>query len=162
MIAPDIEMIILQVSRPQDRAEAEMQLAEQGMTPITVFADGPDKAFLVGARQEDLIAAFAAAKERADGYGADRLALRMRVFSALSDAINSNFKYLTDPAEFPNAATLLLVEALVQVGMPSADHMIPCAVRFLRSHMETPDFEPAPDDDVSFTDQTPDAPEQSA
>jgi hypothetical protein len=153
MIPPDIDMMIMQVSRPQDRAEAEIRLTDEGMIPITLFADGPDKAFLVGARHEDLASAFEAARARAQGYGADRLALRMRTFSDLSDAINTQFKYLADPVDFPNAVALLFVEALVQIGMDSPDQLVPCAVRFLRNNLEAPDFETAPEDDPAAAGQ---------
>jgi hypothetical protein len=147
MLSNDIQMMILQISRPQDRNAEETAIAADGMMPITLFADGPDKAFLIGARPEDLATVFAAAIERADGYGADRLALRMRAFSDLSDAINTQFKYLADPSDFPNAVTFLLVEALAQIGFRNADDIRPCAVRYLRNQMETPDYEDAPSGD---------------
>lgn len=146
MLPKDIDMMILQISRPQDRNPQEAALADEGAMPITLFADGPDKAFLIGARPEDLQTAFTGAIERAEGYGADRLALRMRAFADLSDAINTEFKYLADPADFPNTVAFLLVEALVQVGFRSAEEIRPCAVRYLREQMETPDYEDAPED----------------
>jgi hypothetical protein len=147
MIPPDIQMMILQISRPQDRAGPELEVAEKGLLPITLYADGPERAYLIGAQPQDMQTVFAAAAERADGYGADRLALRMRLFSSLSDAINTQFKYQADEAEFPNAVLVMLVEALVQVGFTAPQHVRPCAVRYLRANLEMPDYEDAPPDD---------------
>jgi hypothetical protein len=150
MPGKDVDMIIIQVSRPQDRMEAETALAAQGLLPITLFADGPEKAFLIGAKPDDLKSAFASSTVLAAGYGADRLAMRMRVFNGISDAIRTEFKYLADPADFPNDVALLFVEALVQVGLSEPDDITPCAVRFLRANLDMPDFEEAPDDDVDL------------
>jgi hypothetical protein len=143
-------MFIIQVSRPQDRMDAERDLAGQGLLPITLFADGPELAFLVGAKPADLSEAFASAHKLAQGYGADRLAMRMRLFNALSDAIATQFKYVADPADFPNDVALLFAEALVQVGLSAPEDITPCAVRFLRANLEMPDFEEAPDDDIDL------------
>lgn len=153
MLPADVEMLILQVSRPQDRGEQEKDLVTQGLMPITVFADGPEKQFLIAVRPGDLDQALAAARDSADGYGADRLAYRMRVFNAMSDAINTGFKFLADPSDFPNDVALMFAEALVQYGYDTAADVVPCAVRYLRSNLEMPDFEEAPDDD----DETPPA-----
>lgn len=144
MLPADIEMLILQLSRPQDRGDEEKAIVNEGMMPIMVFADGPDRPFLIAVRPGDLDQAFAGAHERMEGYGADRLAFRVRVFSAMSDAINTNFKYLADPSDFPNDAAILFAEALVQYGYNSASDVVPCAMRYLRSNLETPDFEEAP------------------
>lgn len=152
MLAQDVEMFIIQISRPQDRSEAELAMIADGVTPIMVFADGPDKAFLVGAKPDDLAAAMADAKTLADGYGADRLARRMRIFSGLSDAINTQFKYLADPSDFPNGVVILFAEALVQYGLEDPADLVPCAVRFLRANLELPDFEEAPSDDLDLSD----------
>ncbi|MBL8557118.1 MAG: hypothetical protein JNM47_00230 [Hyphomonadaceae bacterium] len=143
-----VESLILQISADIDRGEQEAKLAGEGVVPIALFANGPENAFLLGARAPDLDAAFEASRERADGLGAERLALRMRTFEALAYAIETDLKYLADPTDFPNDAMMLFVEALYQYGLDEAAQLRPCAVRYTRSNLDEPDFEMAPDDDA--------------
>lgn len=150
-----VESLILQISAEADRGEQEAKLAADGVIPIALFANGPENAFLLGARGPDLDAAFEASRERADGLGAERLALRMRTFEALAYAIETDLKYLADPTDFPNDAMMMLVEALYQYGLDEAGQLRPCAVRYTRTNLDEPDFEMAPDDngdDVRATD----------
>lgn len=142
------DSLILQISAPADQGEQEQKLAAEGMTPIALFANGPEHPYLLGARNEDIDAAFEASRERAEGLGAERLALRMRTFEALAYAIETDMKYLADPADFPNDAMMMLVEALYQYGLDEAAQIRPCAVRYTRTNLDEPDFEMAPDDDA--------------
>lgn len=139
-----VDSLIFQVSAEADRGDQERAIAGRDILPIMVFANGPENAFLVGARTQDLDAAFAAARDRAEGLGAERLAIRMRVFEALAYAIQTDMKYLADEGEFPNDVVLLMVEALYQYGIDEAAQIQPCAVRFTREIMQDPDFEMAP------------------
>jgi len=136
-----VESIFLQISAEADRTDKERELAEAGLTPFVLFANSPENAFLLAARPVDLEAAFAAARERADGLGAERLALRMRIFDQLAQAIETDMKYLVEEMEFPNNALLLLVEGLCQVGIDEVDAILPCAMRFTPDTMQEPDFE---------------------
>jgi hypothetical protein len=147
-----VESLIIQISADADRGEQEQKLAAEGVIPIALFANGPENAFLLGARGPDLDAAFEASRERADGLGAERLALRMRTFEALAYAIETDLKYLADPTDFPNDAMMMMVEALYQYGLDEAGQLRPCAVRYTRTNLDEPDFEMAPDDDVRATD----------
>lgn len=140
-----VESLILQISAEADRGDQEKAMAVDGVIPIALFANGPENAFLLGARGPDLDAAFEASRERADGLGAERLALRMRTFEAIAYAIETDLKYLADPADFPNDAMLMLVEALYQYGLDEAAQLRPCAVRYSRTTLDEPDFEMAPD-----------------
>lgn len=142
------ESLILQISAEPDRGDQEKKIAEDGLIPIALFADGPENAYLLGARASDLDAAFEASRERADGLGAERLALRMRTFEALAYAIETDMKYLADPADFPNDAVLMFVEALYQYGLDEAAQLGPCAVRYTRTNLDEPDFEMAPDENA--------------
>jgi hypothetical protein len=142
------ESLILQISAEIDRSEQERKLAADGLIPIALFADGPENAYLLGARAPDLDAAFEGARERAEGLGAERLALRMRTFEALAYAIETDMKYLADPADFPNDAVMMFVEALYQYGLDEAAQVGPCAVRYTRTNLDEPDFEMAPDNDA--------------
>jgi hypothetical protein len=144
-----VDSLIFQISAEADRGEQERELAEQGLTPLVAFANGPENAFLLAARPEDLEAAFAAAKERAEGLGAEQLAVRMRVFDAMAYAIETDMKYLAEPSDFPNDAVLLMVEALYQYGLDSPAQIVPCAVRFVRDNLQEPDFEIAPPADTT-------------
>ncbi|MDX2233084.1 MAG: hypothetical protein NW200_01180 [Hyphomonadaceae bacterium] len=139
-----VESLIFQISTEADRSDEERALAGEDIVPIMIFANGPENAFLVGARTKDLDAAFDAARERAEGLGAERLAIRMRVFEAAAYAIETDMKYVADPGEFPNAVVLLMVEALYQYGVDNAAQMGACAVRYARDTMQEPDFELAP------------------
>jgi len=139
------ESLILQISAPADQGDQEKKLAEDGLIPIALFANGPENAYLLGARAADLDAAFDASRERAEGLGAERLALRMRTFEALAYAIETDMKYLSDPSDFPNDAVLMLVEALYQYGLDEAAQLGACAVRYARTNLDEPDFEMAPD-----------------
>ena len=143
-----VESLILQISAEADRGEQEAAMAVDGLIPVALFANGPENAYLLGARTADLDAAFDASRERAEGLGAERLALRMRTFEALVYAIETNMKYLSDPTDFPNDAMLMLVEALYQYGLDEAAQLRPCAVRYTRANLDEPDFEMAPDDDA--------------
>jgi hypothetical protein len=96
----------------------------------------------VGARPQDVDAAFAVARERAEGLGAERLAIRMRTFEALAYAVETDMKYVTG-GELPHDVTLLLVEALYQYGLDEASQASACAVRYTRENMQDPDFEMA-------------------
>ena len=140
-----VESLIFQVSAENDRTEHEVELAGKGLMPVVLFANGPDRPFLLAARPEDIDAAFAVSKDLAEGLGAERLAVRMRVFEALAYAIETDMKYLADPSDFPNDAVMMLVEALYQYGVDDAAGIRACAVRFSRDNMEDPDFEPAPE-----------------
>lgn len=143
-----VESLILQISAEADRGEQEAAMAVDGVIPVALFANGPENAYLLGVRAPDLDAAFEASRERAEGLGAERLALRMRTFESLAYAIETDMKYLADPTDFPNEAMLMLVEALYQYGLDEAAQLRPCAVRFTRTNLDEPDFEMAPDDDA--------------
>jgi hypothetical protein len=149
-----VESLILQISAEADRGEQEKKMAVDGVIPVAMFANGPENAYLLGVRAPDLDAAFEASRERAEGLGAERLALRMRTFDSLAYAIETDLKYLADPTEFPNDAMLLLVEALYQYGLDEAAQIRPCAVRYTRTTLDEPDFEMAPDDDAREATQT--------
>jgi hypothetical protein len=142
------DSLILQVSAEADRTEQESKLIADGLIAIALFANGPENAYLLGARPADLDAAFEASRERAEGLGAERLALRMRTFEALAYAIETDMKYLADPADFPNDAVMMLVEALYQYGLDEAAQVGACAVRYTRANLDEPDFEMAPDDEA--------------
>jgi hypothetical protein len=139
-----VDSLIFQVSAEADRHEQEREFAAQGLLPIMAFANGPEHPFLLAARIEDLEAAFAQAKELAEGLGAERLALRMRVFEALAYAIETDMKYLNDPSDFPNDAVFMIVEGLYQYGLDGPADIAPCALRFTRDNLQDPDFELAP------------------
>lgn len=139
-----VESLIFQVSAPADRGPQELALVEKGLMPVVLFANGPEQPMLLAARPEDVDAAFAVSKDLAEGLGAERLAVRMRVFEAIAYAIETDMKYLADPSDFPNDAVLMLVEALYQYGVDDAAGIPACAVRFTRDNMQDPDFEPAP------------------
>jgi hypothetical protein len=141
-----LESLILQISAERDRSDREKALVAQGALPIIVFANGPDSPFLVAARREDLDAAFAASEELSEGLGAERLARRMRVFDALSFAIETDMKFLEDDqSQFPNDALFMMVEGLHQVGLRSPNELRPCAVRFDRTQLDHPFYgEPPP------------------
>ena len=143
-----VESLIFQVSSPGDRGPQELALVEKGLMPVVLFANGPEQPFLLAARPEDVDAAFAASKDLAEGLGAERLAVRMRVFDSLAYAIETDMKYLADPSDFPHEAVMMLVEALYQYGVDDAAGIPPCAVRFTRDNMQDPDFEVAPDADA--------------
>ena len=136
-----VDSLIMQVSADIDRTEKEHELAQGGLLPFLLFANSPDNAFLLAARRVDLEAAFAAARERAEGLGAERLALRMRLFEDLSQAIETDMKYLVDEMEFPNSALTLFTDALCQFGIDDADMLPPCAMRFTADNIQDPDFE---------------------
>lgn len=142
-----VESLIFQVSAEADRGEQELALVAKGLMPVILFANGPENPMLLAARPEDIDAAFATSKDLAEGMGAERLAVRMRVFEALAYAIETDMKYLADPSDFPNDATMMLVEALYQYGVDDAAGITACAVRFTRDNMQDPDFEAAPDID---------------
>lgn len=141
-----VESLIFQVSAEADRGDQEKALAETGLMPVLLFANGPESPFLLAARPEDIDAAFKVSKDLAEGMGAERLAVRMRVFEALAHAIETDMKYLADPSDFPNDAVLMLVEALYQYGVDDAAGITPCAVRYTRDNMQDPDFEVAPEE----------------
>ena len=143
-----VESLIFQVSSPADRGPQELALVEKGLMPVVLFANGPEQPMLLAARPEDVDAAFAVTKDLAEGLGAERLAVRMRVFESLAYAIETDMKYLADPSDFPNDAVMMLVEALYQYGIDDAASIPPCAVRFARDNMQDPDFEAAPDGDM--------------
>jgi hypothetical protein len=143
-----VESLILQISAEADRGEQEKKMAVDGVIPVAMFANGPENAYLLGVRAPDLDAAFEASRERAEGLGAERLALRMRTFESLAYAIETDMKYLADPTDFPNEAMTMLVEALYQFGLDEAAQLRPCAVRYTRTNIDEPDFEMAPDDDA--------------
>jgi len=143
-----VESLIFQVSAEADRGEQERALAETGLMPVVMFANGPDAPFLLAAKPEDLDAAFAVSKDLAEGMGAERLAVRMRVFDSLAYAIETDMKYLADPSDFPNDAVMMLVEALYQYGVDDAAGIPACAVRYTRTNMQDPEFEAAPDADA--------------
>lgn len=140
-----VESIILQISRPEDRSDLEHELAAQGLIPIVLFANGPEHPFLLGARPEDADAAFAASHELADGLGAERLAVRLRLFDGLAYAIETDMKYLADPGDFPNDALAMFIEAMHQFGLNDIGELRPCAVRWNRTDLEFPDLETAPE-----------------
>jgi hypothetical protein len=139
-----VDSLIFQLSAEANRGAQEKELMEKGLVPISVFANGPDNAFLIAARLEDLNAAFGASGTLAEGLGAERLAFRMRRFDAISFAIETDMKYMSDPSEFPNDCMFLLVEALHQVGFRAWDEVPPSAVAFERNDLHQPFFEPAP------------------
>lgn len=139
-----VDSLIFQVSADADRGEQEKALAADGVIPVMVFANGPENAFLVGARAQDVDAAFAHAQELAEGLGAERLALRMRVFDGLAYAIETDMKYLAEASDFPNDVTFLFVDALQQYGLDEAAQIGGCAVRYTRENLQEPDFEYAP------------------
>src|SRR5262245_7316855 len=57
------ESLILQISAEPDRGDQEKKIAEDGLIPIALFANGPENAYLLGARATDLDAAFEASRE---------------------------------------------------------------------------------------------------
>lgn len=138
-----VDSLIFQVSAEADRGEQEKALAADDLLPIMVFANGPEHAYLVGARRPDVDAAFDEAAKLAEGLGAERLALRMRVFESMAYAIETDMKYLAE-GDFPNDATFLFVEALYQYGVDEAAQVEACAARFTRENLQDPDFEMAP------------------
>lgn len=142
-----VESLIFQISAEADRGDQEKALAAEGLLPVMVFANGPENAFLVGARPKDVDAAFENARDLAEGLGAERLAIRMRVFESIAYAIETDMKYLADPSDFPNDVTLLMVEAFYQYGLDEAAQATACAARFTRETMQDPDFEMAPTED---------------
>lgn len=146
-----VESLIFQISTDADRGEQERAFAADGLLPVMAFANGPENAFLIAARTEDLTAAFANAKELAEGLGAERLAMRMRVYDALAYAIQTDMKYLDSPSDFPNDCVFLLVEALYQYGMDGPADIVPCAARFVRDNLQEPDFEVAPPPDAGVS-----------
>lgn len=139
-----VDSFIFQVSAESDRSEQERALAGDGLLPVMAFANGPENMFLLAARADDLKAAFAHAKDLAEGLGAEQLALRMRVFEALAYAVETEMKYQAQDSDFPNDAVFLLVEALYQYGIDGPEDIAPCAVRFVRDNLADPDFELAP------------------
>jgi hypothetical protein len=143
-----VESLIFQISSDVDRGEQERAFAADGLLPVMAFANGPEAPFLLAARTEDLEAAFANAKDLAEGLGAERLAQRMRVYDALAYAIETDMKYLAEPADFANDCVFLLVEALYQYGMDGPADIAPCAARFVRDNLQDPDFEMAPPADA--------------
>jgi len=144
-----VESLIFQISSDADRGEQERAFAADGLVPVMAFANGPENAFLIAARKEDLVAAFANARALAEGLGAERIAQRMRVYDALAYAIETEMKYLDGPSDFPNDCVFLLVEALYQYGMDGPDDIAPCATRFVRDNLQDPDFEVAPPPDAA-------------
>jgi hypothetical protein len=141
-----VDQIILQVSRPEDRSDQEIDIAEQGLIPIVLFANGPENAYLFGARREDVDSAFGVSIDLADGLGAERLAVRLRLFEGLAYAIETDMRSLADPSDFPNDAMALFIEAMQQFGLEDSGQLRPCAVRFVRGDLESPDLEAAPGD----------------
>jgi hypothetical protein len=139
-----VDSFIFQVSSESDRGDQERALAGDGLLPVMAFANGPENAFLLAARQDDLKAAFAQARDLAEGLGAEQLALRMRVFEQLAYAVETDMKYQAQDSDFPNDVIFLLIQALYQYGLDGPDDIAPCAVRFVRENLAEPDFELAP------------------
>lgn len=139
-----VDSLIFQLSADADRGAQERELMEKGLAPISIFANGPENAFLIAAKPEDLNAAFGTSDSLAEGLGAERLAFRMRRFDAISFAIETDMKYTPDPADFANDCMFLLIEALHQVGFRAWDEVPPSAVAFERNDLHQPFFEPAP------------------
>jgi hypothetical protein len=150
-----VETLIIQMSRENDRSDKEKELAAQGLIPLIAFANGPEHAYLLGARPEDLAESFAVAHNLAEGLGAERLAIRMRVFNALAYAIETDMKFQVEETDFPNDVLLMFVDALVQYGIESPDVMVPCAVLWRATDLEDPDYEEAPDADGADPDEPP-------
>lgn len=134
-----VDSIILQISAAGDASEKEKELRADGLTPIVLFANGPERPFLLAARRQDLDAAFAKSVALAEGLGAERLAQRMRAFDDIAFAVETEMKYVSE-SEFPNLALFMLVEALHQYGFEGPDALRACAVRYDKNRLEDPDF----------------------
>jgi hypothetical protein len=142
-----VETLTIQLPNAEEWGEEEKQLAEQGLQPLVMFVNGPKMALLLAARPTDLQASLAGAIERLELLPAERMAFRGRVFEAVAFAIETQFKYLSNPSDLPNDAVILFCEALAHHGFIRVEDVGPCAVRFLKNDMENPDYEDAPDPD---------------
>jgi hypothetical protein len=138
-----IDFFIIQFSAEDDRGPQEEAVAAEGLVPIVVFANGPEAAFLVKTRKADLEAALEAAWDRLDDTKARRVQFRAAVFSAMAEAVESEFKSVSSESDFPNDAVILFAEALAENGIDDFTDIEPCAVRFARDNLGDPDYEMA-------------------
>lgn len=136
-----VDSFVIQLSAERDRGEQERTVVAEGYVPVVVFANGPENAFLVKTRPDDVEAALEAAWDRIDDPKAKRVEFRASVFAAMAQAVENDFQGILSETDFPNDAVILFAEALADNGVDTFSDIDPCAVRFQRTALGEPDFE---------------------
>ncbi len=138
-----IEAFIIQFSAVEDRSPQEEAAAAEGLIPIVVFANGPENAYLVRARPEDIQSALDEAWSHIDAARRERQGRRAGVFTAMAEAVESDFASAQGETDFPKATLFLFAEALADEGVDALDDIEPCAVRFVADALMSPNYETA-------------------
>jgi hypothetical protein len=136
-----VESFVIQLSAERDRGDQERAVVAEGYVPVVVFANGPENAFLVKTRPDDVEAALEAAWDRIDHPKAKRIEFRASVFAAMAQAVETDFSAVLSETDFPNDAVILFAEALADNGVDTFSDVDPCAVRFDRAKLGEPEFE---------------------